>query len=81
LAPFWALLAFSTSPSSTSRWNGGARCILKLSSRADPQAPATMIATLLVSLAAMTLVYATLLVYRTMLERTRDENRALEQAL
>jgi hypothetical protein len=29
----------------------------------------------------MTLVYATLLVYRTMLERTRDENRAIEQAL
>jgi heme exporter protein C len=48
--------------------------------RANPQAPAPMIATLLVSLAAMTLVYATLLVYRTMIERTRDENRSLEQA-
>ena len=49
--------------------------------RADPQAPAAMIATLLVSLAAMTLVYATLLLYRTMLERTRDETRELQHAL
>jgi heme exporter protein C len=45
--------------------------------RSDPQAPPEMILTLLVSLLAMTLLYATLLVYRTALERIRDDNRAL----
>jgi heme exporter protein C len=47
--------------------------------RSDPQAPPEMILTLLVSLVAMTLLFTTLLVYRTTLERTRDENRELEQ--
>src|SRR5438094_2959063 len=48
--------------------------------RSDPQLPAEMILTLLVSLVAMTLLFATLLVYRTRLERLRDENRELAQA-
>lgn len=47
--------------------------------RADPQLPLEMILTLVVSLIAMTLLYATLLVYRTKLERLRDENRELAQ--
>ena len=47
--------------------------------RSNPQAPPEMILTLAVSLVAMTLLYATLLPYRTKLERTRDENRQLEQ--
>ena len=38
-----------------------------------------MIVTLLISLVAMTLVYATLLVFRTGLEHIRDENSELEQ--
>lgn len=46
--------------------------------RADPQLPAEMFITLLVSLIAMTLVYATLLTYRTHLERIEDANRSLE---
>ena len=46
--------------------------------RSDPQAPPEMILTLVVSLLAMTLLYATLLVQRTRLERIRDENRELE---
>lgn len=48
--------------------------------RSSPQAPPEMIATLLVSLLAMTLVYASLLVHRTWLERTEDENYYLEGA-
>src|SRR5438309_3066430 len=48
--------------------------------RLDPQLPAEMILTLLVALVAMTLLYATLLAYRTSLELTRDANRELEQA-
>ena len=47
--------------------------------RSDPQAPPEMILTLVVSLVAMTLLYTTLLVYRTALERIRDENRELLQ--
>ncbi|MPZ14718.1 MAG: cytochrome C assembly protein [Chloroflexi bacterium] len=47
--------------------------------RPDPQAPPEMLVTLAVSLVAMTLVYATFLVLRTALERTRDENREREQ--
>ena len=46
--------------------------------RANPQAPPEMIATLLVSLLAMTLVYAAFLLYRARLEELNDENRALE---
>jgi hypothetical protein len=37
-----------------------------------------MLLTLLVSLVAMTLIYITLMVYRTRLESIRDENRELE---
>ncbi|HZT06805.1 MAG TPA: cytochrome c biogenesis protein CcsA [Chloroflexota bacterium] len=46
--------------------------------RSDPQLPTPMIVTLLVTIAAMTLVFCALLTYRTMLERMRDDNRALE---
>ncbi len=46
--------------------------------RANPQLPAEMLVTLGVALLAATLLYATLLVYRTRLERLRDENRELE---
>lgn len=46
--------------------------------RAVPQAPPEMLITLGVCLLAATLTYLTLLVYRTSLERTRDENRDLE---
>jgi heme exporter protein C len=49
--------------------------------RSNPQAPPEMIATLLVALLAMTLVYATLLMFRTELERTRDENTELEERI
>jgi heme exporter protein C len=45
--------------------------------RSDPQAPPEMILTLFVALLAMTLLYATLLGYRTRLERLRDANREL----
>jgi len=45
--------------------------------RADPQAPPEMLFTLFVALVAMTLLYATLLGYRTRLERIRDANREL----
>jgi hypothetical protein len=38
-----------------------------------------MILTLVVSLAAMTLLYVTLLTYRTKLERLRDGNRELAE--
>jgi len=48
--------------------------------RSNPQLPAEMIVTLLVALVAMTLLYATLLAYRTRLELVRDENRELEEA-
>jgi heme exporter protein C len=48
--------------------------------RENPQLEPIMLTTLLVSLVAMTLLYATLLSYRTALERLRDENRELEQA-
>ncbi len=46
--------------------------------RSNPQLPIEMIVTLGISLLAMTLVYVTLMVYRTALERLRDENRELE---
>lgn len=46
--------------------------------RAAPQAPPEMLVTLGVCLLAATLTYLTLLVYRTWLEHTRDENRELE---
>jgi heme exporter protein C len=49
--------------------------------RESPQLPPEMLIALLVSLVAMTLVYATLLVYRTYVERLEDENRALEESL
>jgi heme exporter protein C len=48
--------------------------------RANPQLPPEMLVTLLVALAAATLLYATLMVYRTRLERLRDENHELEAA-
>ena len=48
--------------------------------RSNPQLPFEMILTLAVSLVAMTLLYATLIGYRTLLERVRDENRELLQA-
>jgi hypothetical protein len=38
-----------------------------------------MMVTLLVSLVAVTLLYVTLMVFRTQLEWLRDENRALEE--
>lgn len=49
--------------------------------RAAPQAPPEMLVTLGVCLLAATLTYLTLLVYRTWLEHTRDENRELEYEL
>lgn len=49
--------------------------------RAAPQAPPEMLVTLGVCLLAATLTYLTLLVYRTWLEHTRDENRKLEYEL
>lgn len=49
--------------------------------RAAPQAPPEMLVTLGVCLLAATLTYLTLLVYRTWLEHTRDENRELEYGL
>src|SRR2546423_1588335 len=49
--------------------------------RANPQAPPEMLLTLAVSMLAMTLVYAALLIYRTQLELTTDENRALDTRL
>ncbi len=47
--------------------------------RSDPQLPPEMRVTLLVCMIAMTLLYVTLTVYRTRLERLRDENRLLEE--
>jgi heme exporter protein C len=47
--------------------------------RSNPQLPPEMMATLLVSLVAVTLLYSTLMVFRTQLEWLRDENRALEE--
>jgi heme exporter protein C len=47
--------------------------------RANPQLPPEMMATLLVCLLAVTLLYVTLMVFRTRLEWLRDENRALEE--
>src|SRR6266545_5112949 len=47
--------------------------------RSDPQLPAEMILTLAVALVAMTLLYATLLAYRTRLELARDETRELAE--
>jgi heme exporter protein C len=47
--------------------------------RSNPQLPPEMMATLLVSLVAVTLLYVTLMVFRTQLEWLRDENRALEE--
>jgi heme exporter protein C len=49
--------------------------------RPDPQLPPEMRITLMVCLAAMLLLYATFMVYRTQLERLRDENRVLEEEL
>jgi heme exporter protein C len=46
--------------------------------RESPQLPPEMLITLGVSLVAMTLVYVTLLTYRTYLERIEDENRGAE---
>ena len=46
--------------------------------RSDPHLPPEMLLTLMVSLLAMTVVYAALLYYRTQLERVRDENAELE---
>jgi heme exporter protein C len=46
--------------------------------REDPQLPAEMMLTLVVSLIAVTLLYATFMVFRTSIERLRDENRELE---
>jgi heme exporter protein C len=47
--------------------------------RPDPQLPPEMRITLMVCLAAMVLLYATFMVYRTQLERLRDENRVLAE--
>ena len=47
--------------------------------RSNPQLPAEMIITLAIALVAMTLLYSTLLAYRTRLELIRDENRRLEE--
>jgi heme exporter protein C len=47
--------------------------------RPDPQLPPEMRVVLLVCTIAMLLLYATLLVYRTRLERLRDENRVLAE--
>lgn len=47
--------------------------------RPSPQAPPETVITLAVSVVAMALLYATLMVYRTRLERLRDENRELEE--
>jgi len=47
--------------------------------RTTPNAPPQTVITLLVCLLTMTLVYATFMVYRTGLERLRDQNRELEQ--
>ena len=44
-----------------------------------PAAPPETIITLLVCLVTMTLIYATLMVFRTAVERMRDENRELEE--
>jgi heme exporter protein C len=49
-----------------------------VAARSNPQLPPEMLLTLLVSLVAMTLIYITLMVYRTRLESIRDENRELE---
>jgi len=46
--------------------------------RSNPQLPPEMMATLLVCLVSVTLLYVTLMVFRTRLEWLRDENRVLE---
>ncbi len=47
--------------------------------RSDPQLPPEMRTTLLVCMIAMTLLYATFMIYRTRLERIRDEIRLLQE--
>jgi heme exporter protein C len=47
--------------------------------QARPALPPEMLATLGIALLAATLLYATLLLYRTRLERLRDANRELEE--
>jgi heme exporter protein C len=49
-----------------------------VAARSDPQLPPEMIATLIVSIVAVSLLYLTLMVYRTGLQRLRDENQELE---
>jgi heme exporter protein C len=49
--------------------------------RPDPQLPPEMRLTLVVCVTAMVLLYATFMVYRTQLERLRDENRMLAEEL
>jgi heme exporter protein C len=49
-----------------------------VAARSDPQLPPEMIATLIVSIVAVSLLYLTLMVYRTSLQRLRDENQELE---
>ncbi|MBM2813030.1 MAG: hypothetical protein HW416_3789, partial [Chloroflexi bacterium] len=46
--------------------------------RADPQADVRIIVTLLVSLVATTLIYATLMTLRTWLEELRDARQEME---
>jgi heme exporter protein C len=47
--------------------------------RSDPQLPSEMQLTLAICMVAMTLLYVTFMVYRTGLERLRDENRVLQE--
>ncbi len=49
--------------------------------RSDPQLPPEMRVTLLLCVITMTLLYATFMVYRTRLERLRDENRLMREGL
>ena len=49
-----------------------------VAARSDPQLPPEMIVTLIVSILAVTLLYATFMVYRTALQSLRDENQDLE---
>jgi heme exporter protein C len=49
-----------------------------VAARSDPQLPPEMIATLIVSIVAVSLLYLTLMLYRTSLQRLRDENQELE---